>query len=176
VLYPAPVRDLLLHLADTGLYFPKWTDEIHKEWIQNLFANRPDLKLSSLKSAKRSMNLAFPDADIKGFFHLIEKLQLPDKNDRHILAAAIHAKADFSITYNVKDFPQKYLASFSLNAINPNDFTVKLIHQDKEAVLSAFNNQVANLKYPPLTKNEVLNSLAKCELKKSVTLLLTLIH
>lgn len=72
------------------------------------------------------MNLAFPDADIKGFFHLIEKLQLPDNNDRHVLAAAIHAKADFIITYNVKDFPQKYLASFSLNAINPDDFTVKL--------------------------------------------------
>jgi hypothetical protein len=53
---------------------------------------------------------------------------------------------------------------------------LSFIQEDKEAVLSAFNNQVANLKYPPLTKNEVLNSLAKCELKKSVTLLLTLIH
>ena len=98
VLYPAPVRDLMLHLADAGLYLPKWSDLIHDEWIKNLLSNRPDLKPSSLKAAKRAMNLAFPDADIKGFFHQMEKLQLPDNNDRHVLAAAIHAKADFILT------------------------------------------------------------------------------
>jgi predicted nucleic acid-binding protein len=174
VLYPAPVRDLLLHLADTGLYCPKWTDKIHDEWMQNLLLNRRDLKLSSLKAAKKAMNLAFPDADTKGFLHQIEKLQLPDNDDRHVLAAAIHAKADLIITFNVKDFPEKYLASFTIKSIHPDDFIVKLIHQDKEAAWKAFNNQVANLKHPPMTKEEVLNSLKKCGLRESVNLLLTL--
>ena len=176
VLYPAPIRDLLLHLADTGLYYPKWTNEIHEEWMHNLLLNPPDLKPSSLKAAKRAMNLAFPDADIKGFFHRIEELQLPDNDDRHVLAAAIQAKADFIITFNVKDFPEKYLASFTVKSIHPDDFIVELIHQDKEAALKAFNNQVANLKHPSMTKEEVLNSLKKCGLKKSVNLLLTLVH
>ena len=31
VLYPAPIRDLLLHLANFELYTPKWTDRIHDE-------------------------------------------------------------------------------------------------------------------------------------------------
>ncbi len=29
VLYPAPIRDLLLNLADVGLFIPKWSDQIH---------------------------------------------------------------------------------------------------------------------------------------------------
>lgn len=43
VLYPAPIRDLLLHLADANLYKPKWTDRIHEEWTRNLLLNRTDL-------------------------------------------------------------------------------------------------------------------------------------
>ena len=36
VLYPAPLRDLLMRLALTDLYHIKWTQEIHKEWMRNL--------------------------------------------------------------------------------------------------------------------------------------------
>lgn len=168
VLYPAPIRDLLLHLADAGLYLPKWTELIHDEWIQNLLINRPELQLHNLTITKRAMNLAFPDADVKGFHKHIKKLQLPDVDDRHVLAAAIQAKVDFLVTFNIKDFPQKYLASFSVQVIHPDDFILKLIHKNKETALKAFNNQVANLKHPPMTKDEVLNSLRKCGLKKAV--------
>lgn len=44
VLYPAPLRDLLLRLATTGLFAAKWTDEIHDEWTRNLLSNRPELE------------------------------------------------------------------------------------------------------------------------------------
>ena len=44
VLYPAPLRDLLMWLALTDLFNAKWTDEIHDEWIRNVLADRPDLK------------------------------------------------------------------------------------------------------------------------------------
>lgn len=36
VLYPAPLRDLLMHLAMTGLFRAKWTNAIHDEWITSL--------------------------------------------------------------------------------------------------------------------------------------------
>jgi hypothetical protein len=32
VLYPAPLRDFFMRLA-VQLYQPKWTEEIHEEWI-----------------------------------------------------------------------------------------------------------------------------------------------
>ena len=47
VLYSAPLRDLLMRLAMTGLYRAKWTEEIHAEWMRNLLFNRPDLKPES---------------------------------------------------------------------------------------------------------------------------------
>lgn len=35
VLYPAPLRDLLMHLALSDLYRARWSDLIHDEWTRN---------------------------------------------------------------------------------------------------------------------------------------------
>lgn len=43
VLYPAPLRDLVMHLALTDLFRARWTDRIHEEWMRNLLDARPDL-------------------------------------------------------------------------------------------------------------------------------------
>ena len=34
VLYPAPLRDLLMHLALTDLFRARWTEAIHEEWMR----------------------------------------------------------------------------------------------------------------------------------------------
>ncbi|WP_373515171.1 hypothetical protein [Persicitalea sp.] len=67
VLYPAPIRDLLLNLADFDLFAPKWTDEIQKEWTRNLLANRPDLLSSQLNRTIEAMNKAFPESNVKNY-------------------------------------------------------------------------------------------------------------
>lgn len=43
VLYPAPLRDLLMHLAVSDLFRPRWTARTHDEWMRNLLAKRTDL-------------------------------------------------------------------------------------------------------------------------------------
>jgi hypothetical protein len=40
------------------------------------------------------MDAAIPDVTVTGHEHLIDQLTLPDPDDRHVLAAAIHACAD----------------------------------------------------------------------------------
>lgn len=105
VLYPAPVRDILLHLADAGSFLPKWTKEIQDEWTMNLLANRKDLKKSALDKTVAAMNKAFPDANISGYGFLKTQLILPDADDRHVLAAAIKGKVSHIATANIKDFP-----------------------------------------------------------------------
>ncbi|MET3877355.1 PIN domain-containing protein [Chitinophaga sp. OAE865] len=104
VLYPAPIRDILLHLADAKLFQPKWTDLIHDEWIRNLLINRPDIKSDSLKKARTAMESAFPDAHVSSYESLIDEITLPDVDDRHVLAAAIKSRATIIVTNNVKDF------------------------------------------------------------------------
>ena len=95
VLYPAPLRDLLLWLATSGVYLPRWTESIHEEWIENLLEKRPDIGRKKLENTKRLMEIAVPDALVeKARYHpLISNLSLPDKNDRHVLATAIAAQA-----------------------------------------------------------------------------------
>jgi hypothetical protein len=38
VLYPAPIRDILMQLAVEDLFRAKWTADIHREWIEALLS------------------------------------------------------------------------------------------------------------------------------------------
>lgn len=88
VLYPAPLRDLLMRLATTGLFAARWTSLIHDEWTRSLLSRRPELA-DKLSRTVELMNQAVPDALVTGHEPLIEGLTLPDPDDRHVLAAAI---------------------------------------------------------------------------------------
>jgi hypothetical protein len=93
VLYPAPLRDLLMRLALANLFQARWTDEIHDEWTRNVAANRPDVSAESLARCRKLMNEHVTDSLIIGYEALIPSLSLPDSDDRHVLAAAIHGGA-----------------------------------------------------------------------------------
>lgn len=105
VLYPAPLRDFLLQLACEGLFRARWTHAIHEEWTRNLLKAHPDLNPKALARTCQLMDRAVPNALIKGHETLIEGLALPDPDDRHVLAAAIHGRAQMIVTFNLKDFP-----------------------------------------------------------------------
>jgi predicted nucleic acid-binding protein len=100
VLYPAPLRDLLMELALTDSFRARWSEEIHQEWIRNVLKNRPDLNESQLLRTKACMDANVRDALVTDFESLIPSLNLPDKDDRHVLAAAIRCSADVIVTFN----------------------------------------------------------------------------
>ena len=97
VLYPAPLRDFLMHLALTELFQARWSDAIHDEWIRNVLADRPNLR-SRLQRTRTLMDKAVPDSLVTGYEPLNEKLDLPDPDDRHVLAAAIRCGAQAIVT------------------------------------------------------------------------------
>jgi len=167
VIYPAPVRDLLLNLADQEIFSPKWSEIIHEEWIRNLLINRTDLSKSKLLRTVKIMNSVFPDAEVHGFEDLIDNLELPDLDDRHVLAAAIHCNADAIITFNQKDFPKKYVREYNIEVYNPDKF-LNLLHKlSPEIVRQAFDNQLESLQHPAKTKQELIDTLVKCNLKSA---------
>ena len=161
VLYPAPVRDLLLHLATFDLYKPKWTQTIQEEWKRNLLKKRPDLKTGQLDKTIHEMNKAFPDASVEQYESLVPTFDLPDMDDRHVLAAAVRCHAEVIVTSNLKHFPEKYLSEFEIEAQHPDHFIVSLIDLSPNKSLQAFKQQVSFLKNPPLTESQVLESLEK---------------
>lgn len=159
VLYPAPLRDLLLYIAAKGLYRPKWTDKIQQEWVGNLLVNRADLTAAQLEKTVGAMNRAFPDATIQGYETLIGSFHLPDPEDEHVLAAAIRGHVDVIVTANLKDFPFDRLKPFDVQPQHPDVFIADLLGVDPRGVLEAFLAQVANLRNPPKTAQQVLQTL-----------------
>ena len=101
VLYPAPLRDLLMRLALVDLFRARWTDDIIEEWTRSLLLNRPDLTREKLSRTCHLMNAHVLDALITGYDTLIPGIVLPDPGDRHVLAAAIRGSAAVIITYNL---------------------------------------------------------------------------
>ena len=168
VLYPAPLRDLLMHLALTDLFRAKWSDRIHEEWIRNLLKNRPDLRREQLERTRDLMNRGVRDALVTDFEDLIPVLELPDADDRHVLAAAIRGRADVIVTANLKDFPAETLSRYGIEAQHPDEFVSRLIDLDAGAVMGAVKNQRANLKRPPMTAEALLEVLERQGLTMSV--------
>lgn len=171
VLYPAPLRDYLLHLANVKLYKPKWSSRIQEEWIRNLLINRPDLTKDALEKTKTAMDSAFPDANVEKYEDLISAITLPDEDDRHVVAAAIRGKTDVIVTSNLKDFPVETMSIYDIEVQSPDEFISNLINLDKKKCVKALENQVKSLKNPPKTRKEVLETLTNCGLIKSVDLL-----
>jgi predicted nucleic acid-binding protein len=169
VLYPAPLRDFLLRMAEADLFFPKWSDEIQDEWIRNLLKKRPDLKAVQLEKTRQAMDNAFEEANVKGFKNLITELHLPDKDDRHVLAVAIKSKASIIVTFNKKDFPLKSVKPHSIEVRDPDEFIVSFLKSNLSGVLESFSQLVIALKKPPQTKDQVLITLGNCGLTESVT-------
>ena len=168
VLYPAPLRDLLMHLALTDLFRAKWSNAIHEEWIRNLLENRPDLRREQLERTRDLMNRGVRDALVTNFEDLIPVLELPDADDRHVLAAAIRGRADVIVTFNLKDFPAETLRRYGVEAQHPDEFVSHLIDLNVGAVVGAVRDQRANLKRPPMTAEELLGTLERQELATSV--------
>jgi len=122
VLYPAPLRDLLMQLALTDLFRAKWSNAIHDEWIRSLLKVRADLKREQLERTRELMDTGVRDALVSGFEKLIPSLELPDPDDRHVLAAAIRGRCDVIVTYNLSDFPAEKLAEYDIEAQHPDEF------------------------------------------------------
>ena len=104
VLYPGTLRDLLIRIAQSGLAQAKWTEEILDEMFAALQRQRPDLAPEKLDRTRSLMSTAVRDWRITGYEPLVDTLKLPDPDDRHVLAAAIKARAQIIVTSNLRDF------------------------------------------------------------------------
>jgi hypothetical protein len=171
VLYPAPLRDLLMHLALTDLYRAKWTDAIHEEWMRNVLKDRPDLKPEQLQRTRDLMNAHVRDCLVTGYGDLIPALALPDPDDRHVLAAAIRAGADVIVTFNLDDFPADVLAKYGIEAAHPDEFVTSQLDLAPHVVCAAAKRQRESLKNPPKSVEEYLEALERQGLPQTASAL-----
>ena len=98
------MKKILLLVAVAGLVRARWKDAILDEMFEHLKENRADLEPKRLERTRMLMNSAVRDVLVEGFEPRIALLTLPDPDDRHVLAAAIQAKASIIVTSNTGDF------------------------------------------------------------------------
>lgn len=168
ILYSAPLRDLFIRLAQADLVRARWTDQIHEEWVRNLLHDNPELSPERLARTRALMNEAVHDCLVEGYEALIPGLTLPDPDDRHVLAAAILARADVIVTFNLSDFPREVLHPLGIEAQHPDEFVTHLLDLAPGAVCAAAKRQRDGLKNPPKTVEEYLDTLARLSLPKTV--------
>lgn len=125
VLYPPVLRDLLLGAAARGLFEARWSDRILEEWA------RATVKLGPAQEAAARADIAlmrgaFPACTVQPMPAIEARLILPDANDIHVLAVAIHAGADAIVTFNAKDFPRHLLAEEGIDRRDPDGFLWEL--------------------------------------------------
>lgn len=170
VLYPAPLRDLLMRLATTELFRARWSAAIHEEWIAAILATRPELHVQ-LARTRELMDAHVMDALVIGYEPLTETLHLPDPGDRHVLAAAITGRADLIVTKNLRDFPADRLAPFGIRAQHPDAFVRSLLELDETTTLAAVARHRASLRHPLKSVDDYLDTLLVQELAETVEVL-----
>ena len=169
VLYPAPLRDLLLELATSDLYRAKWSDAVHDEWIRALLRRRSDIAAARLDRTRRLMDAHVRDALVSGFEELVPAIQLPDPDDRHVVAAAIRSDSDIILTANLKDFPASAIVPHGLTAEHPDGFLARLCSESPNRFLDALARVRARLRNPPISPEDHLAALRRTGLDATVT-------
>lgn len=168
ILYSAPLRDLLIELAVGDLFRAKWSADIEEEWVRAVLRDRPDLDEAPLRLTCHRMRDAVLDCFVTGHEELIAALELPDVNDRHVLAAAIHGKCDAIVTFNLADFPVDVVGRYDIEVLHPDDFLHFQFGLSDESVISAVRRIRARLTRPPIGPRSYLDKLETLGLPKIV--------
>jgi predicted nucleic acid-binding protein len=160
-LYPSLLRNILMRLAMRDLFRAFWSERIQDEWTRAVLRNRPHLSSVSVERTRRLMDENIDGASVSGYEPLIETITLPDADDRHVLAAAIHCGASIIVTANLRDFPRDALSSYSIEARHPDTFILGLLSDSPDEVIDALRELRGDLVNPPMTASELLAALAR---------------
>src|SRR5260370_10007255 len=125
-----------------------WTDGILSEAQAAVEEIHPGIDVSKRFAGMRE---AFDDSLITGWEDLEGGLSLPDKDDRHVVAAAIKRGAQVIITANLADFPAAALGPLGLGPVHPDDFLLDQLDLSPPTAPQVLREQPALARKPPRT-------------------------
>lgn len=181
VLHSAVLRDFLLRLAGTELFQAKWSDRIVDEAVASVVARqeRRGRPITAEQAAHLAemMRRGVPDSIVEGYEALEEGLELPDPDDRHVVAVAVRAGAQVIVTDNLGDFPENVLAPLGLEAISPDEFVLNVLDLPggEVVVRRVLEQQSAALSRPPRSVPEIVGGLERSGMVASAVRLRELI-
>jgi len=133
VLYPTVMREVLLGVAQKGLFEPLWSARIMEEWARAA-ARLGDGFEDVARGEIALLNARWPQAAVSYPAELEDRLYLPDPNDTHVLAAAISGKADVLLTMNLKDFPTRIVSENGVVRRDPDGILREMFQENQDVV------------------------------------------
>lgn len=152
VFYGMLKTDALLSLCSRGLFAAKWSERIEREWVGHLSEKKPD-KEAAIIRRRDSMREAVPDWEVgeRGIAATEQCLQLPDMNDRHVLAAAIVGHADCIVTDDQRGFNHETVSQYGIEVIDTDSFIINQLDLDEYQALAALKAMRIRWKNPDST-------------------------
>lgn len=159
VLFPMYLRDTLLCASEAGFYLPFWSQEILDGATRNLVSTGR-MSLEKAIKLETRIKVHFPEAIVDVPDELIG-FMTNHPGDRHVLAAAVKARADIIVTSNLKHFQDKDLAPWNVQAQSPDEFLTYLYDLNPEKMVQVLRRQSQGLKNPPLDFLALLDLLSR---------------
>ncbi|SON59994.1 Putative ribonuclease VapC50 [Mycobacterium simulans] len=147
VLVPYPLVDLLLRLADEGIYRPLWSEDILEETRRTLI-NKLNRTPAQANKRLKAMRDSFIGAEVTGYRDLISAMR-NHEGDRHVLAAAVRERAEVIVTSNLSHFPSEAVEPYHIEVRHPDDFLLDQIDLYEDATRAALLAIVAAWKSRP---------------------------
>ncbi len=107
VLSGALRRNMLLSLAEVGMFRPRWSERILHE-TERAISRVTEGDVGAEQRVR--IEAAFPESLVTNYEVFEAQLALPDPDDVHVLAAAIATSAAVIVTDNLRHFPDAALA------------------------------------------------------------------
>lgn len=161
VLWPSLQRDFLLSLAIEGLYRPLWSSailaelEYHETRKRIERGERPDVAADRARRLIEQMSTAFDDAAVENWEPHDGAFGLPDRDDEHVVAAAVVGGAGAIVTENRRDFPLANIPP-QIKVLSPAKFTADTVAAAPEVARHALQAMSNRFSTPPLTIDDIL--------------------
>lgn len=154
-------RNMLLTLAAAEFFRVRWSELVLDETERAICRLRTEKGIETAPAdavrARKAMAAAFEEATVTGFeARLSEWPGLPDANDAHVIAAAVHTRADIIVTDNLRDFPSTILAPLGMEARSADAFLADTIDLDQAKAVHALAEMRRRLKRPEVTAEDLL--------------------
>lgn len=149
VLYPPLVRSILLGTAGEALFLPLWSARVLDEWRIAVASKGGLVAEDAAVAAQAAMTARFPAARVEPAPDAEAAIRLPDPADAHVLAAAVAGRAEFLLTFNLRDFPRRVVAGHGIEVRHPDGFLWELLSAAPGRAGAAIGAALAEAGVPP---------------------------
>ena len=170
VFFGARLRSLVLFMAQSKMFRARWTEKVHEEWMRNV-AEKRQIDISKLEKIRGCMDRAVLNCLVTGYESLVENFQLPDPDDRHILAAAVKTRADMILTFNARDFPERVVEPLGIEICDPDEFLLDLFGISEELFIEYVKADFEHYKAPAIAFANYVEDLRKAGVPKTAKLI-----